>query len=148
LLYPKPPLCLRRAQFARNPAQAIKQAIRDQAAATGKSPRILWRVLCDSAAPGGSDYSTATLNLEPFSAALKHLGTGVQLEACDVEVAFGWVFNPCGPQSTPSCFFFIKDWKRDPCLPRAPLFLTFFCASARRSDEPINFTSFSAFLSE
>ena len=73
-------------RFARNPVSAIKSAVAEQLVTYGKNPRLTWKAIVDK---GGAPPGALTTTWEQFSLGVKSLGTGVVLEACDVEVAFG-----------------------------------------------------------
>lgn len=48
------------------------------------NPRVVWKALTEKA---GGDAS-AMLSTQQFSDAVKFIGTGIQLQACDVQIAF------------------------------------------------------------
>ena len=71
-------------QFARNPKAAIVSAVVDQINQKSTNPRVSWRFICTAA---GIDIGQS-LDIEKFTVAVKSFGTGIQLEPCDVQIAF------------------------------------------------------------
>ena len=71
--------------FAKNPQASIKRAVVRQLEERSGNPRVTWRALTTSAGTGSSEG----MSVEQFAAALKGLGTGIQVTAGDVEIALG-----------------------------------------------------------
>ncbi len=80
-----PPEASARYKFARNPRSAIISAIVDQINQSASNPRAAWRLISTSVGVDGS----SSIELSDFCSAVKGLGTGIQLEPCDIELAFG-----------------------------------------------------------
>ena len=73
-------------RFARNPVSAIRSAVTEQLITYGKNSRLTWKAICEK---GGATSGAVFTTWEQFALGVKSLGTGVVLEACDVEIAFG-----------------------------------------------------------
>ena len=69
--------------FARNPKAAITKAILDVVAQKSGRPRLVWKGLT------GPDNANLALSPADFCTSIKGTGTGIQLEPCDVVIAFG-----------------------------------------------------------
>ena len=68
-----------RYKFARNPKAEITKAILDVLSQKSGQPRFVWKVLSAAEALSPSEFCDA----------VKGIGTGIQLEPIDVEIAFG-----------------------------------------------------------
>ena len=74
-----------RYRFARNPRQAIAAALVEQCNQKSTNPRRVWAAVVEAAGRNAGD----ALDLAAFTIAVKGLGTGIQLEPVDVQIAFG-----------------------------------------------------------
>ena len=70
---------------ARNPSSAIRSAILSQLEQKASNRRLQWRALCSSASVDPS----SSLTTAQFCAAVKGFGSGIQLQACDVQLVLG-----------------------------------------------------------
>jgi cobalamin biosynthesis protein CobD/CbiB len=75
-----------RYKFARNPKAAIISAIMDQLLQKYQNPRAAWRSICTAA---NNHDPSEPLSLAAFALSVKTVGTGIQLDVSDCEVAFG-----------------------------------------------------------
>jgi hypothetical protein len=78
-----------RYRFAREPRAAIRRAMLDQLDQGPRQRRLQWRQLCERAGVARDPQFTRDHSLSPeqLCTGLKGFGSGIILEACDVEVA-------------------------------------------------------------